>query len=85
MEITLSQRDMDTIIHKVIVGVVAKLRDEQKKSTPAEFVTTAEAAKILGLKNPSSMRRIADRYPHIKLGDGSKQGRLLFDRKGLVG
>lgn len=82
MEITLSQRDIDTIVHRLSVVVVEKLKKELAKEQLPEMVTTAEAAKILGISS-DRMRKIADRYPHIKKGD-NKQGQLLFVRKSLL-
>ena len=79
MEITLSHRDKEEIAYKVALILEKRL----KKQADPEMVTTAEAAKILGI-TPGRMRQIADRYPHIKKGDGCKQGQLLFDRKALL-
>ena len=82
MEITLSQRDIDTIVHRLSVVVVEKLKKELAKEQLPEMVTTAEAAKILGI-SAGRMRQIADKYPHIKRGE-NKQGQLLFVRKSLL-
>lgn len=80
MEIALRQQDIDQIVRKVAVLVVAKLRESKEQAMP-ELVTTAEAAAILCI-SPARMRQIADRYPHIKKGD-AKQGKLLFVRAAL--
>ena len=82
MEITLSQRDIDTIVLRLSVVVVEKLKKELRKDELPEMVTTTEAAKILGI-SAGRMRQIADRYPHIKKSD-NKQGQLLFVRKSLL-
>lgn len=52
-----------------------------QRQTP-DLCTSSEAAKILGI-SPAYLRRIADRYPHIKQGEG-KQARLLFRKEGLL-
>ena len=82
MEITLSQRDIDTIVHRLSVVVVEKLKKELRNEHLPEMVTTAEAAKILGI-TAGRMRQIADKYPHVKRGE-NKQGQLLFMRNALL-
>lgn len=82
MEITLSQRDLDAIVHKLSVVLVKKLKDELAKDRVPEMVTTAEAAKILGI-TACRMRQIAHKYPHIKRGEGKSAG-LLFKRDSLI-
>jgi hypothetical protein len=52
-----------------------------KRQTP-DISTTSEAAKLLGI-SPAYLRRIANRYPHIKQGEG-KQARLMFKKEGLL-
>lgn len=82
MEITLSQRDIDAIVHKLRVALrhdLAKMvRDEQ----PPDLVTTREAAAILRV-TPDHLRHVAHKYPHTKAGEG-RTARLLFDRKALI-
>lgn len=78
MEVELSQRMIDAIAHKVALIVAKKIKE---KTEQPEFVTTSEAAAILCI-TPGRMRQIADKYPHIKKGEG-KQGKLLFVRKAL--
>lgn len=78
MELELSERAIDQIARKVALIVAKKIKE---KTTPPEFVTTNEAAAILRI-TPGRMRAIADKYPHIKKGEG-KQGRLLFVRDAL--
>ncbi len=58
---------------------VARRIEEAPKT---ELVTTEEAAKILGI-TPNSMRKIKDRFPHIKGGE-NKQGKLLFVKDALL-
>ena len=82
MEITLSSRQMSELIHGVAVVVVEKLKKELAKEQLPEMVTTAEAAKILGI-SAGRMRQIADKYPHVKRGE-NKQGQLLFMRNALL-
>lgn len=78
MEITLSQRDRDAIVHQLSIV----LKDELAKDRVPEMVTTAEAAKILGI-TACRMRQIAHKYPHIKRGEGKSAG-LLFKRDSLI-
>lgn len=82
MEITLSQRDRDAIVHQLSIVVVEKLKKELAKDRVPEMVTTAEAAKILGI-TACRMRQIAHKYPHIKRGEGKSAG-LLFKRDSLI-
>lgn len=79
MEIELSQRQIDAIAYKCALIIAKKLKETE---VIPEMVTTSEAARILKV-TPATMRRIADRYPHIKQGD-SKQSKLLFYSKNLV-
>lgn len=79
MELELSKRQMDEIAYKTAVIVLRKLKE--KEDVP-EMVSTAEAARILGV-TPGHMRRIADRFPHIKAGE-NRQGKLLFKRDALL-
>ena len=82
MEITLSKRDRDAIVQDLRVALLADLKKMFAKEEVPELVTTAEAAKILGI-GQKRMRDIADRYPHIKKGE-SKQGQLMFVRSALI-
>lgn len=74
MEITLSQASVKAIAQEVANIML-------QRQTPDLF-TTSEAAKILGI-SPAYLRRIANRYPHIKQGEG-KQARLMFKKEALV-
>ena len=47
-----------------------------------EFVSSEEAAKILGV-TPAWLRRTKHKYPHLKQGD-DKRGRLLFQKAALL-
>jgi hypothetical protein len=74
MEVTLSQASVKAIAQEVANTM-------QQRQTP-DLCTTSEAARILGI-SPAYLRRIADRYPHIKQGEG-KQARLLFRKDALL-
>ena len=82
MEITLSKRDRDAIVHDLRVALLQDIKKMMLNEQPPEMVTTEEAAKILGI-GPKRMRDIADRYPHIKRGD-TPQSPLLFLRSALI-
>lgn len=47
-----------------------------------DLVDCNTAAEILHV-TPNYLRRIKDRYPHVKRGEG-RQARLLFDRNALL-
>ena len=79
MEITLTPESIKAIARETADILERRMR---KKALP-EYVTTAEAAAILHVK-PQRMRQIADRYPHIKKGNGEKQGQLLFVKESLI-
>jgi hypothetical protein len=74
MEVTLSSSSVERVAQRVVEILL-------QRQTP-DLCTTSEAAKILGI-TPAYLRRIADRYPHIKQGEG-KQARLLFRKEGLL-
>lgn len=68
MEITLDQKTIDAIAYKMAMIVVKKLRE---KEVLPELVDTNEAARILCIK-PDTLRKIKDKYPHIKKGEGAQ-------------
>lgn len=68
-------------LEDVSKAVVKRLRKEGK--VEEDLLTTAEAAKVLGI-TPEHLRHVKDRYAPIKRGDGTKQGRLLFSRSNLL-
>lgn len=81
MEIRLSKRQIDEIARQVARMISRELVKQQPKQDP-EMVTTAEAARILGI-TPGRLRHIKDRFPYVKAGD-SKQSSLLFVKSGLI-
>jgi len=83
MELTLSQRDRDAIVQQLRIALRKDIKAMLADTREPEMVTTAEAAKMLGI-GTQRMRQIADRYPHTKKGDGHKQGRLLFVREAIL-
>lgn len=82
MEVELSQRTIDAIAMKAAQIVTAKLKESIKNQRPPEMCTCKEAAALLGIST-NHMRRIADRFPHVKSGT-CKQGKLLFVREKLL-
>ena len=62
---------------KIVVSELKKCEEPQ-----LEMVPVSVAAKILGISE-DHMRRIKDKFPHIKNGN-NKQGRLLFVRDALL-
>lgn len=81
MEIELSNKVIDAIAYKCALIVFRKLREADNKDLP-EMVTTKQAAKILKI-SPDRMRKIADRFPHVKKGDAVR-GQLLFVKEALL-
>lgn len=71
---------VDDVARKVAYLVQKNMAKELAKEP--EMVSTDEAAAILGI-TPDWLRRIKDRFPHIKAGD-QKQGKLLFVRDALL-
>lgn len=83
MELTLSQRDRDAIVQQLRIALRKDIKAMLADTRQPEMVTTAEAAKMLGI-GTQRMRQIADRYPHTKKGNGEKQGQLLFVREAIL-
>ena len=73
-------RFLNDLASKVAYLVYNRIKKDMEKEP--EMVSTAEAAAILKISQ-DRMRRIKDRFPHIKQGDG-KQGKLLFVRNSLL-
>ncbi|MBO4787067.1 MAG: hypothetical protein J5510_08370, partial [Prevotella sp.] len=73
-----------TLSEAIADKIVLRLKEERqsKPKKEKEYVTTAEAAEILGIAK-GTMRFNKDKYPHIKSGD-KQQGHLLFLRKALT-
>ena len=81
----LDPSSIDAIAYKAAKIVVSELKkcEEKKCEEPQlEMVPVSVAAKILGISE-DHMRRIKDKFPHIKNGN-NKQGRLLFVRDALL-
>ncbi len=75
MKIELNECDVERIARRV-----AELVGNGKMEE--EYISTKEAAKLLSI-SPDRMRKLKDRFPHIKQGD-NVQGKLLFLRRGLT-
>lgn len=86
MELTLSKHDRDAIVYQLRLALRKDLQDMLSSVQQPEMVTTAEAARLLGI-TPDRLRHIVcedpGRYPHIKRG-GSKQSKLMFERRALL-
>lgn len=80
MDIFLSEKQMDAIANKTAKILFRKLREDEEP--PSEMVSVKEAAHILGITQ-NHMRRIKNKFPHIKNGPND-QGRLLFKRDALL-
>lgn len=71
----------DDDIRRIAQAVADILEQREKKRCARKFVSTKEAAEILGI-TPARMRQIAHKYPHVKTGS-SKQSTLRFEREAL--
>lgn len=80
MDIFLSDKQVEQIATRTAKIVLRKLREDEEP--PSEMVSVKEAAHILGITE-HHMRRIKDKFPHIKNGQNN-QGRLLFKRDSLL-
>ena len=78
--VKLDPKTIDTIARKSAKYVICELK--KKNSTEKEMVTAAEAAKILGISR-NYLRTIKDNFRYVK-GNGSKWGRILFEKDSLV-
>lgn len=74
----MSRYEYRKLVDDVVDAVVAKLAKlHQLANDKPQYVTLKEAAAILRRSVPW-MRLYKDEFPHKKLGDGAKQGQLLF-------
>ena len=79
---------MEMTLDKATIKAIAQqtadiLERRMRKHEAPEYITCKEAATLRGIK-PQRMREIADQFPHIKLVNGEKQGRLMFLREGII-
>lgn len=58
------------------------LQNGEQPTGKGEYISTREAAAILNVST-DRMRKLKDKFPHIKAGD-SEQGKLLFLKKALL-
>ena len=74
----LSRYEYKKLVNDVADAVVAKLAKlhEFAEGKP-RYVRTEDAARIL-CRSVDWMRKHKDEFPHKKLGDSDRQGRLLF-------
>ena len=79
----LSRYEYYKLVSDVADAVVAKLAKlHELANDRPRFVTLKEAAAILR-RSELWMRLNKDKFPHKKLGDGAKQGQLLFLEEAL--
>lgn len=76
----LDPKTVDSIAYKAAKIVISELR--KKEQPEQDLVSVKEAARMLGVSE-DYLRRIKDRFPHVKSGD-SKQGRILFVKNALI-
>ena len=81
MEMT--QKERRELVREIASAVVRMLDNKKKTGTePDEWLTSKEAAKLLGI-SVSHLWRIKDRFPHTKQGD-YQAGHLRFLKSGLM-
>ncbi len=80
MDIQLSEKQMDLIAIKTAKIILRKMKEDEEP--PREMVRSKEAARILGISE-KHLRRIKERFPHIKNGNNN-QGHLLFVKDALL-
>lgn len=81
----LNDRQIEKLADKVAEKIFHMLQTSgtgNNKQVSPNMCTVKEAAKILGICE-DHMRRIKDRFPHVKQGD-NQQGRILFERDALI-
>lgn len=78
--IALDSKTIEAIARKSAKYVVSELKKDN--GTEKEMVTTAEAARILGISQ-NYLRAIKDNFRYIK-GGGAKCGRILFEKDSLI-
>lgn len=78
MDIQLSKKQMETIAQMTADIIMKKINPQEQQ----ELVNTKEAARILGVSE-WYIRKIKDRFPHVKAGNNG-QGRILFYKKSLL-
>ena len=78
--VKLDTKTINTIASKTATIVIGKLRKDN--TTEKDMVTSAEAARILGISQ-SYLRTIKDNFRYVK-GSGKKSGRILFEKDSLI-
>lgn len=78
---TMKKKEMSLLADMIADRIMARI-PAKKEAGEDEYVTTAEAAHILGISE-NYMRALRHNYPHIKRGN-EKQGHLLFQKSALV-
>lgn len=74
----LSRYEYKKLVNDVADAVVAKLAKlHELADCRPRYVTVKEAANILR-RTTTWVRMHKDEFPHKKLGDGTRQGQLLF-------
>lgn len=83
MELELSPSSIARLADALAPRVAKIIKNELgKKNEEQEWICTDEAASILGISS-DRMRKVKDKYPHIKNGS-NQQGGLRFLRSALI-
>ena len=86
IKVELSERCVQKLAQAIADAIIqgmsgAAAETPTSASGDLDLVSTAEAAAILGI-SPAHLRKIKDRFPHVRVGTHGK-GKLLFLRSGL--
>lgn len=79
----MNKKEIEQIVEMVVEKVMNRIGTFAPKSNDDEWLTTSEAAHLLGLSQ-FRLRQIKDRFDYRKDGDPQKSGRLLFRRSSLL-
>ena len=77
----MTRKELEFVIKRTVQEVLEAQKQENSINNE-EWVSTGEAAKILGLSE-YRVRELKDRFVHVKQGTGTS-GRLLFQRSTLL-
>ena len=79
----MSRKEIEQIVEMAVEKVMSRMGTLAPRPTGDEWLTTSEAAHLLGLSQ-FRLRQIKHRFDYRKDGDPQKSGRLLFRRSSLL-
>lgn len=78
----MNRKELEQIVEMVVEKVMSRIETPKPLSNTDDWVTTSEAARLLGLSQ-FRLRQIKNRFNYRKDGE-KKSGRLLFERSSLL-